>query len=145
MAIESQPDRMTGHAPRMFPRPTEALEPLESVRAAEEITRIHHAWAQQSGVAPGAMSGPGRLRAKFAAAVRRLRGRDDHELLGDLIRATDALAVRCDELGNRLQHQQVLTAELAESLGQEVTRLRAALSRTTDGHEVARGPLQRSD
>jgi hypothetical protein len=38
--------------------------------------------------------------------------------------------VRCDELTDRLQHQQVITGELAASLGQEVTRLRAALSRS---------------
>jgi hypothetical protein len=60
----------------------------------------------------------------------RVRGQADHELIGDLIRAVDSLAVRCDELTDRLQHQQVITGELAASLGQEVTRLRAALSRS---------------
>jgi hypothetical protein len=48
--------------------------------------------------------------------------------MAELIRAVDAVAVRCDELADRLMSQQVLTAEMATSYGEELTRIRADLS-----------------
>lgn len=138
MAIESQPEPMTPRPPRMFPHPTEAPAALDSVRGSDEVTRLHRAWAHMAaGASP--TTGGGRVRAKARGIVQRFRGQAEHELLGDLIRAVDSLAVRCDELTNRLQHQQAITGELAESLGQEVTRLRAALTRLPSGDEATDG------
>jgi hypothetical protein len=60
-------------------------------------------------------------------AASRLLGRGHDELIGDMIRAFDTLALRCDELSERLARQEALTADIAGALGQDVARLQAAV------------------
>jgi hypothetical protein len=122
----------------MFSRTAEAPDALEPIRANDLIGRLHTAWQRAAGRDAGPHDAPSvRLRAKSRAGVERIRGRADHELIGDLIRAVDAVAARCDEIAGRLSHQEIVTSEVAESLGQEVTRLRAAVAHLADGNDAA--------
>jgi hypothetical protein len=129
---------MTDPPPRMLPRPSEAPEPLEPVRSSETLTRLHAVWSRMhAGVQPSPGS---RVKRAIRTAARRAIGPVDDELSGDLIRAVDALAARCDELSQRLAAQEELTAELTASLGQEVTRLRAAVAHWHGAPEDGRPP-----
>jgi hypothetical protein len=122
----------------MFSRTTEAPDAFEPIRGSDLIGRLHAAWQRAAGRDASAPDAPsGRLRAKSRAGIERIRGRADHELIGDLIRAVDAIAARCDEIAGRLSHQEIVTSEVAEALGQEVTRLRAAVGHLADGHDPA--------
>jgi hypothetical protein len=58
-------------------------------------------------------------------------------MLGDLIRAIDAVATRCDELSDRVSSLEVSVDDMARILGEEVTRLRAAVEQSPS--ETARG------
>ena len=74
-----------------------------------------------------------RARAGPAGTFHRLLGRITHrgsgsldrELIGDLIRAVDAVAARCDEISERLAQQQTVLDDAVTILGEELTRLRA--------------------
>jgi hypothetical protein len=57
----------------------------------------------------------------------------DPKLVGELIRAIDAVAVRCDELADRVSNLEMSIDDLSGALGEEVTRLRAAVDRTSPG------------
>jgi hypothetical protein len=52
-------------------------------------------------------------------------GSVDREIIADVIRAIDALANRCDELSDRLEHQHIILDDAVTILGEEITRLRA--------------------
>jgi hypothetical protein len=113
----------------MFSRPTEAGEPLAPVRASDHLIALHVEWSRLH-----AAEASGTLRARVKRAARqsthRLLGRaDDDLLLGDLVRAVDALAARCDELAARLAQQEAITADVAAILGEDITRLTADVSR----------------
>jgi hypothetical protein len=115
---------MTNQIPKMYSRPTETSERLTSIRASTHVTALHTKWARLRGE-DSALS---RGHQKVAAAARRIVGTSDTILIGDLIRAIDALAERCDELTSRLARQEEITAEIAGSLGQDVARLQATIS-----------------
>jgi hypothetical protein len=118
----------------MYSRPTEAPEALVPVRSGESVIKLHTEWARLNGASTPPASEPtsGGWRARLRGAQRAL-GRADREFLGDLVRAVDVLALRCDELAERLANQQAITGETAEILGQEVTRLRAAVAALNAG------------
>jgi hypothetical protein len=69
-----------------------------------------------------------RGRRKLAAGARLLFGTSDAVLIGDLIRAIDTLADRCDELTSRLARQELVTSEVAGVLGEDVARLQATVA-----------------
>ncbi len=127
----------------MLSRTTDAPDALEPIRASDLVGRLHTAWQRAAGRDTGPPDAPsGRLRAKSRAGIERIRGRADHELIGDLIRAVDAIAARCDEIcAGRLSHQEIVTSEVAQALGQEVTRLRAAVGHLADRNDPT-GPSQ---
>ena len=56
-------------------------------------------------------------------------GRTDRHLLFALARATDALATHCDVLSDRFSNQAAITADLGDTLGSDVTQLRAEVIR----------------
>jgi hypothetical protein len=132
MACKLEPTRMSNQPPRMFSRPTEAPDPLTPIHPSEQMVALHTGWARQEGQRALTESGRG-FGARLRDGIRRVWSRDDHERIGDLIRAVDALAVRCDELAERMSHQQIVTSELVEAFGQEITRLRAAVEHAALG------------
>jgi hypothetical protein len=115
--------------PTMLSRPAESPEPLSPIRSGELVTRLHTGWA-------ALQSAP---MSRWRRAVRRTLWHSDPDIVGDLIRAVDALAERCDELNGRVAVLETITSELTGILGQEVTRLQAAvagLQRDVDGQDT---------
>jgi hypothetical protein len=112
----------------MLSRPADAPPPLPHVRGGDAVRSLHLDWAALHG--PNANATPSGVGRRVLDKVRRILspGRGDHELVGALIRAVDALAVRCDELADRLSTQEVLMEDVATSYGEDITRLRADLA-----------------
>jgi hypothetical protein len=117
--------------PSMFSRPTDAPEPLPPIRSGAYVSALHSEWARRHG--QWADSGPTwrRMARRARSRLQRSLGGADTQLLGDLVRAVDALAARCDEMTARLSNQEAVVAELAQTLGREVTRLRATVDLLT--------------
>ena len=119
---------MTEEPPRMFRLPTDPPEPLPAVRGSEHIVGLHTRWALRDAKTPTDASLAQRVRSRAQGVAARLTGADDR-FLADLVRAVDAVAARCDELSERVRNVTVTTDDLARSLGEEVTELRAAVDR----------------
>jgi hypothetical protein len=120
---------MSEEPPAMFRRPSDPAEPLPSLRSNQYIVKLHTEWARLHAT-PGETPTPSaRLRGKARSAVSRLVGTADHQLLGDVVRAVDAIAGRCDELSDRVANLELTADDLARTLGQEITQLRAAVER----------------
>jgi hypothetical protein len=62
----------------------------------------------------------------------------DPNFVGELVRALDAIAVRCDQLADRVSDLEMSIDDLSGALGEEVTRLRAAVDRTSPGSSARR-------
>jgi hypothetical protein len=103
--------------PKLLARPADAPEPFTHLRGQDVIGSLHSVWAASFG--PSSL--PGRLRRR-TLGVRRER-----ELIGSLIRAVDAVALRCDEIADRLASQEALVEEVVASYGEDMTQLRVAL------------------
>ena len=79
------------------------------------------------------MTTPGRAPATGAARARQAIGRlggahdaaAERALLGDVIRAVDAVAARCDELAGRLTELQQVVEEAVVVFGQDLAAARA--------------------
>jgi hypothetical protein len=113
--------------PAMFSRPADAPEPLTPLRSQDELVAIHVEWQRMHAQPdPALQPTGGRLRRKAKSLVNRAVGNADRELLGDLIRAIDTVAARCDELSERLSSQQIVVGDAARIFGEEITQLRAA-------------------
>lgn len=119
----------TGGAPKMLRRPADAPPPLEHVRGGDAVRTLHLDWAALHG-SQAADPAPSGLWSHLIGRARRVAaaGRSDRELLGAIIRAVDAIAVRCDELADRLAAQESLMEDVAGSYGEDITRLRADLA-----------------
>jgi len=130
-----------GDPPRLLQHPPGVGDPLPSVRAGEEVTAIHRSWAQlHAAVPPGSEGGTGRgvkaavrdrLAAVTAESTRSAR-EADRVIIGDLIRAVDALAARLDTVGDRLLALEALVEEVAVVTSEDLTHLRAALEHDAD-------------
>lgn len=125
--------------PTLLRRPPGAAAPLPPVQHGEELAAVHRAWAESDARRGGATAAPGRrrlgalwarLRDGVAAATTSAppdRG-TDRAVVGDLIRAVDALARRVDELGGRLAALDQLVEEVVVVTGEDLARVRAALA-----------------
>jgi hypothetical protein len=47
--------------------------------------------------------------------------------MGDVVRAVDAVAGRCDELSERIERLSTVTDDLARAVSEEITELRTAV------------------
>jgi hypothetical protein len=134
---------VTAEPPVMFRQPTDPPEPLPPLRSNQHIVKLHTEWARLHTMSAASQTFSARLRRKAHGAVSRLVGTADHQLLGDVVRAIDAITMRCDELTGRVANLQVTSDDLARALGQEVTQLRAAVERTSDSGPTASTPRNR--
>lgn len=111
----------------MFRRPSDPSDPLPPLRGSDLIVTLHTEWARMHAEpTEGEALGP-RLRNRTRSVTSRIVGGADHRFLGDLVRAVDAIATRCDELSQRVANMEVVADDLARALGQEITQLRAAV------------------
>jgi hypothetical protein len=78
--------------------------------------------------APKTASFGDRVGSRAKSMFARVTRGSDLDFLGDLVRAVDEVAARCDELSERLNILTITADDLARSLGEEVTQLRAAVS-----------------
>jgi hypothetical protein len=121
-------DTNQGIPPTMFDLPADPPPALSPIRGSAEIATIHKRWSQMATGTPLAASRWSSILHKTRSLMNRLLGRSDHDFLADLTRAIDAVAARCDEISDQLARQQILAHNIAESLGEEVTRLRASVA-----------------
>ncbi len=136
-----------GEPPAMLRHPPGAGAPLPSIRAGDEVSSVHRDWAQLHAVGTGAPGGDGQrglrsaVRSRLAAAAAdaaRPAQEADRALIGDLIRAVDALAARVDVLGGRVLALEALVEEVVVVTSQDLARVRAALA--TPGDLPPAGP-----
>jgi hypothetical protein len=110
----------------MFTRPTDAPDPLPSIHSDENVATLHRQWLRTATTPAGPDASPWhRLHRLVRRFARRGSGSLDREMIGDLIRAVDAIAARCDEISERLAQQQIVLNDAVTILGEELTRLRA--------------------
>jgi hypothetical protein len=129
MVREPLPE-LSGHseesAPAMFTRPSDAPDLLPPIHGDERVATLHRQWLRSTTTPTG--EGGARWH-RFHHLMGRIAhlgsGSLDRELIGDLIRAVDAVAARCDEISERLAQQQTVLDDAVTILGEELTRLRA--------------------
>ena len=114
---------MDQEPPRMFRAPTDPPEPLPPLRTDEPMTRLHLEWARMHEPSVSTTL-PSRLRARARALKLRLGGALGDRYMGDVVRAVDAVAQRCDELSERVTRLSTITDDVASSLSEEVSELR---------------------
>jgi hypothetical protein len=110
-------------APSMFKRPSDVPPSLPHLRHGDQISRLHSEWIVR--IVPPERPSGGQRAIRVVRRVANRAGSVDREIVADLIRAIDALATRCDELTDRLEHQHIVLDDTVTILGEEMTRLRA--------------------
>ena len=113
--------------PTMFRRPSDPLEPPLPLGSSDTITTLHDEWGRLHAAPASTVTMRQRMARKVRAQTARMGLGTDRKMLGDLIRAIDALASRCDELSDRVNSLELTVDDMARILGEEVTRLRAAV------------------
>jgi hypothetical protein len=109
--------------PRMFQRPPDVIDRLEPLRHGPAIATLHREWIVR--IVPPARPSTGQRGIRMVRRLLNRAGSVDREIIADVIRAIDALALRCDELSDRLEHQHIILDDAVTILGEELTRLRA--------------------
>jgi hypothetical protein len=114
----------------MFRRPTDAPDALLPIRGSELLSIVHTKWACMHAPAEvPAAHGWQRILRRSRQVGARVMGRNDHHLLGDLIRAVDAVAARCDDLAVRVETLSTNVDDIARTYGEDLTQARADLER----------------
>ena len=117
----------------MFTRPSDVSDPFPPLRHSAEIAKLHREWIVR--IVPPAKPSAGQRAIRVVRRVANRAGSVDREIIADVIRAIDALANRCDELSDRLEHQHIVLDDAVTILGEEIMRLRAE-SRPLVGDDV---------
>jgi len=98
----------------MLRQPADAPPPLAPAGATDGVRSFRRVWSDRNAATRSLRAWAGRV-----------SGRSDRRLLVALAGATEALAVHCDQLVDRLTAQEAVTADVTDSFGQEITLLRA--------------------
>ncbi len=133
-------------APRTLPRAVGGTEPLPSVREDPDIIGVHREWARlhDAHVRPAPVRGGmgekirRRVAATAADAVAPAQ-QENRALIGALIRATEALAVRCDELAGRVADLEGVLEEVVNVVSEDLVQIRATLGGARTGQAVPGG------
>jgi hypothetical protein len=112
--------------PSMFQRSADVPTPLAHVRHGPQISKLHREWLVR--IVPPERPSTGQRAIRVIRRMSNRTGSVDREIVADLIRAIDALANRCDELSDRLEHQSIVLNDAVTIYGEELTRLRAESS-----------------
>ena len=109
--------------PRLLRQPADAPPLLPFLGDLSEFQDFRNEWRAQVERAEARL--PLRARARHWAG--RISGRSDRRLLFAIARAADALAVRCDEMAERLSNQETIVEDVATAYGEDLTHLRAEI------------------
>jgi len=122
-------------APKILTHAVRVAPPLAAVREDPDVTALHEEWARLHGISDS--GGPpetgvrGRIRRKVrdtAAEAAAPGQQENRALIGALIRSTEALAVRCDELAGRLSDLETVLEEVVSVVSEDLVHIRAALA-----------------
>ncbi len=134
-------------APRLLTHRADPLPLPPALHDAEVVASLHLRWAQLAAAGQGAPplgagdadDGPGvgrsgvraKVRARVVAAAR-ADAAADRGLIGDLIRAVDAVAARVDEVTARVGNLELLVQEVLDRSSEDLVRVQAALGGLDD-------------
>jgi hypothetical protein len=125
----------------MFQRASDVHVPLPPIRQDAQLVKLHREWIRVTTPPAGQSTA---LRNRLVRLARRLTNRGpgaiDREMIGDLIRAIDTVAARCDAILDHLTHQDVVVEEAVTIFGEELTRLRADAASLAGGGGVSTPP-----
>jgi len=113
--------------PALLDHAVGSAPPLGSIRQTPEITEMHDAWLRIHGPDSSASGIRRRTMHRLGAASSDAE-HAARELTGDLIRAVDVLAQRCDDLAARLSSLEELVEEVITVMAADLVAIRAALS-----------------
>jgi hypothetical protein len=136
--VEAEPS--SSEAPGLLSSRADAAPLPPPIRDAEEVTSLHLGWARLTagqgapadagasdvGGVGGVASVRAKVRARVAAAARP-EAAADRALIGDLIRAVDAVAARVDEVAARVGNVELLLQEVLDRLSEDLVRVQASL------------------
>lgn len=115
--------------PVMFKRQSDVPDPMPSVRHGDQVAQLHREWIRITApLSAGSRSPKQRLGHMMRRFANRLPGTVDQVFIADMIRAVDAVAARCDEIADRLEHQTIVLDDAITIFGEELTRIRADLA-----------------
>jgi hypothetical protein len=109
--------------PGTFRRPTDPPDPLQPLRAGENVAELQVEWSRIQRESSETMSLARRLRTKTIRLAARIGGTD--HFLASVLRAVDDVANRCDELGQRVNNLAISLDDLARTVSEDLTQLRA--------------------
>jgi hypothetical protein len=127
------PEGPAATPPKLLSEAIGSGETPSPLREATDLAVLHQHWAALH--EPARPEGHASLKAALTArrwvasaaaaeaTQEALRG-----LIGDLIRAVEALAIRCDELGTRVSGLERALTEVVEVLGEDLVAVRAQLA-----------------
>jgi hypothetical protein len=119
--------------PVMFKRQSDVPDPMASVRHGDQVAKLHREWIRiTSPPSEGSRSPKQRLGHMARRFANRFPGTVDQVFIADLIRAVDAVAARCDEISDRLEHQTIVLDDAITIFGEELTRMRADVAHLVD-------------
>jgi hypothetical protein len=104
-------------APSMLRQPADAPPPLGPVSGTEGVQSLRRVVSDRSATTRS-----------FRAWAGRVSGRSDRRLLMALVGATESMVAHCDQLTARLNAQEAVTADVADTFGQEIVWLRAEVA-----------------
>jgi hypothetical protein len=105
-------------APRMLRQPADAAPPLGHVGTSAPLLSLRRVRSD----------GENGARRSLRGWAARISGRSDRRLLMALVDTTEAIATQLDLLVDRLASQEAMTADIADTFGQELARLRAEVT-----------------
>ncbi len=130
----------TTSAPRLLARALGARPALAPARTTPAIVEMHRRWADAhtpadaaSGIVGRARAGAEQLSMSLAPALG-----EDRALIGHVIRATDLLASRCDELAARIEALESALDDVVAALGADLVQIRASLARAEGATRLRR-------
>jgi hypothetical protein len=116
-------------APPMLRHPADAPQPLGHVSASDGVRAFRRVWSDRNAATTKS----------FRAWAGRVSGRSDRRLLVALVGATEATAAHCDQLVDRLNALEAVTADVTDAFGQEIVRLRAEVVHLQRSVDALRG------